>query len=131
MSLLGGSALLPRELLGLPDEPSKVTSDMVRGCEGVSGLAFSEEERALMLSQLGDEAEAFAKARAVTLDNGKKPALATPQRPATDVDLAFATVREQASLLRARKVSSVELTKLYLERLRRFDPTLLCVITLT
>ena len=43
--------------------------------------------------------------------------------------LAFATVRQLADLLRARKVSSVELTKLYLARTRRLDPTLHLLIT--
>ena len=52
-------------------------------------------------------------------------------RPATDDDLAFAPLATLASLLRARKVSSVELTRLYLARLRRFDPLLECVVTLT
>src|SRR5215217_68607 len=39
--------------------------------------------------------------------------------------------REGAALLRSRQVSSTELTRLYLDRLRRFDPMLKCVVTLT
>ena len=50
--------------------------------------------------------------------------------PASDVDLAFLSVLELASLLRQRKVTSRRLTELSLERLKRFDPELLCVITL-
>ena len=49
---------------------------------------------------------------------------------ATEV-LAFATVRELAALIFARRVSSVTLTKMYLARLKRLDPKLHCVITLT
>lgn len=45
--------------------------------------------------------------------------------------IAFATVRELAELLRSRKLSSVDLTKLYLARLRMYDPKLHFVITLT
>jgi Asp-tRNA(Asn)/Glu-tRNA(Gln) amidotransferase A subunit family amidase len=45
--------------------------------------------------------------------------------------LAFATVRELAELVKTRKVSSLELTKMYLARLKRFDPRLHFVITLT
>jgi Asp-tRNA(Asn)/Glu-tRNA(Gln) amidotransferase A subunit family amidase len=45
--------------------------------------------------------------------------------------LAFATVRELAELVRTKKVSSVELTKMYLARLKRYDPKLHFVITLT
>jgi Asp-tRNA(Asn)/Glu-tRNA(Gln) amidotransferase A subunit family amidase len=45
--------------------------------------------------------------------------------------LAFASVRELAELVRTQKVSSVGLTKMYLARLRRYDPKLHFVITLT
>jgi len=51
--------------------------------------------------------------------------------PARLEDLAFATVTELAGLLRARKITSVNLTKMYLARLKRYDPTLHFVITLT
>jgi Asp-tRNA(Asn)/Glu-tRNA(Gln) amidotransferase A subunit family amidase len=46
-------------------------------------------------------------------------------------DLAFATVPQLAELIRTRKVSSVELTKMYLARLKKYGPKLLCVVTLT
>ena len=45
--------------------------------------------------------------------------------------LAFATVRELAELLHTRKLSSVELSKMYLARLRKYDSRLHFVITLT
>ncbi len=45
--------------------------------------------------------------------------------------VAFATVRELGEALRLRKLTSVELTKMYLARLKRYDPTLHFVITLT
>ncbi|HEY2158062.1 MAG TPA: amidase, partial [Isosphaeraceae bacterium] len=50
-------------------------------------------------------------------------------RPDSDEELAFCSIRRLGNLLRSRKVSSVELTKLYLERLRRYDPLLKCVVT--
>lgn len=48
----------------------------------------------------------------------------------TEEDLAFASIAEQASLLAAKKISSRELTELYLGRLKKFDPLLKCVVTL-
>ena len=45
--------------------------------------------------------------------------------------LSFATLRELSELIRTRKVSSVALTKMYLARLRKYDPTLHFVITYT
>ncbi len=45
--------------------------------------------------------------------------------------LAFASVRELAELVKTRKVTSVALTKMYLARLKKYDPRLHFVITLT
>ena len=45
--------------------------------------------------------------------------------------LAFATVRELGELIKTRKVTALELTKMYLARLKKFDPRLHFVITLT
>ncbi len=49
--------------------------------------------------------------------------------PARREDLAFYPVYKLAVLLRTRKVTSVELTQLYLGRIRKFADTLQCVIT--
>ncbi len=46
-------------------------------------------------------------------------------------DLAFATVPQLAEVIRKRKMSATELTKMYLARLKRYGPKLLCVVTLT
>jgi Asp-tRNA(Asn)/Glu-tRNA(Gln) amidotransferase A subunit family amidase len=61
--------------------------------------------------------------------SAKLQAAATPDA-ATEV-LAFATVRELAELVRTKRVTSTTLTKMYLARLKRLDPQLHCVITLT
>lgn len=51
--------------------------------------------------------------------------------PANIEDLAFATIPEMAALLRTRKITSLALTQMYIARLKRYDPVLHCVITLT
>ncbi len=51
--------------------------------------------------------------------------------PARDEDIAFATVTQQSRWIESRKLTSERLTKIYLERLERYDPQLRCVITLT
>jgi Asp-tRNA(Asn)/Glu-tRNA(Gln) amidotransferase A subunit family amidase len=56
---------------------------------------------------------------------------AAPRRPDSSEELAFLPVTALAALVRNRQVSSVELTKLYLERLRKYDPVLRCVVTFT
>lgn len=52
------------------------------------------------------------------------------KRPAKAEDLAFLTLAELSALLRERKVTSLELTEIYLERLKRIGPKLECVVTL-
>lgn len=52
-------------------------------------------------------------------------------RPASPVELAFQPVTVLSELVRTRQVTSMELTELYLERLKRLGPQLECVITLT
>ena len=51
--------------------------------------------------------------------------------PAHLEDVAFATISELAALVRARKITSLALTQMYLARLKRYDPKLHFVITLT
>jgi Asp-tRNA(Asn)/Glu-tRNA(Gln) amidotransferase A subunit family amidase len=50
--------------------------------------------------------------------------------PSRDEDIAFAPVTKLSRWIEARKLTSERLTNIYLERLRRFDPKLRCVITL-
>ncbi|SPE39568.1 Amidase [Candidatus Sulfopaludibacter sp. SbA3] len=53
-----------------------------------------------------------------------------PPLPANDQDLAFAPVAQLSRWIEARKLTSERLTRLYLDRIERFDPKLRCVITL-
>ncbi|RMH75023.1 MAG: amidase, partial [Calditrichaeota bacterium] len=51
--------------------------------------------------------------------------------PQNREDLAFYSVAELAALIKSRKISSLELTRFFLERLKKYGPRLECVITLT
>ena len=51
--------------------------------------------------------------------------------PASDEEIAFATVAELSRWIRIGELSSRRLAEIYLERLRRIGPGLECVITLT
>ena len=152
-----GSAVFSRALAAQAEEAPRVTTEMIRQAEWIAGLEFSEDERSRMLQRLNRETENLAKLRAVPIDNSVPPALTfrpgaakpsvaqaphrrisaarprgaqRPARPRNDEDMAFLPLYELAELVRARQVSSLELTTLYLDRLRRFDPVLRCVITL-
>jgi Asp-tRNA(Asn)/Glu-tRNA(Gln) amidotransferase A subunit family amidase len=50
--------------------------------------------------------------------------------PATEEELAFLPVHRLAALVRDRRVTPVELTDIYLERLHRYDPLLLFSVTI-
>src|SRR5207248_10501002 len=69
-----------------------------------------------------------------TLPNERKPIkrqLLDVTVPASEDDLAFLPVTHLARLIETRQITSTELTKLYLSRLKRYDPKLLCVVNLT
>ncbi len=51
--------------------------------------------------------------------------------PSSDEDIAWAPVTQLSRWIEQRKLTSEQLTSIYLERLRRYDPKLHCVITLT
>ncbi len=51
--------------------------------------------------------------------------------PKRDEDIAFAPVTALSRWIESKALTSERLTRLYLDRLRRFDPQLQCVITLT
>ena len=51
--------------------------------------------------------------------------------PANDEDIAFAPLTKLARWVEKRQLTSTRLTQIYLERIKRFDPKLHCIITLT
>ncbi len=57
--------------------------------------------------------------------------LKAPSKPTSDEDLAFQPLTVLAALIKTRRITSTELTRLYLARLKQYGPRLLCVITLT
>jgi Amidase len=50
--------------------------------------------------------------------------------PSTDEEIAFLPAHRLAAAIHARKLTSVRITKIYLERLKRLNPTLLCAVTI-
>jgi Asp-tRNA(Asn)/Glu-tRNA(Gln) amidotransferase A subunit family amidase len=51
--------------------------------------------------------------------------------PAKDEDIAFATVTQLSRWIEHKQITSERLTRIYLDRLERFNPTLRCAITIT
>ena len=134
-------------------EPA-IKKENIEAAEKVIGLEFSDAERDSMLDDLNDNLESYQKLRELDIKNSVPPVLlfnpvpvgmkfekgesqlklSPPENkaiPQNFEELAFYSVRDLAELIRARKVTSTQLTKMYLERLKRYDPQLHCVITLT
>jgi Asp-tRNA(Asn)/Glu-tRNA(Gln) amidotransferase A subunit family amidase len=150
-----GSAVFQRALAAQVDKAQTVTPDMIKEAAWIAGLDLSEADRKTTAEAVQQTLREFEALRKVKLDNSIPPALGfipapwqtpgeelprgtvsltepdAPARPADDETLAFLPVRKLAPLLRSRQLSSVELTKLYLQRLHRYDPVLHCVVTFT
>ena len=50
--------------------------------------------------------------------------------PTSDEEIAFLPAHRLSAMIKARKITSVRLTTIYLERLKRLNPTLLCAVTI-
>lgn len=145
-------------LLGwmIPDDPElpPITGAMVEQATRLIGLSFDEAEKDSMLEGLTELRDHYQKVRGISLDNGVPPALLFNPIPVgaefdltrkplksgpVDLlevpenldDLAFASVGQLAALIKARRITSEQLTRMYLERLKKYSPKLECVITLT
>ena len=135
-------------------DKNPITREMVAAAERMIGLNFTEAKRDSMLGDLKENLDNFQKLRTIALDNSVPPALVfnpipagkkfDPKRlplvwsklakfsvPANLEALAYASVSELAELIRTRKITSTQLTKMYLERLKKYGPKLECVVTLT
>ena len=146
------TAALAVQCTGVDD--SAIERDEARSAAGLIDLHFTEAEIDSMLPDLQDQFESYQAMRETGIENAVRPALVfdpvprgregldgkdllrvspTIRRELPDnmEDLAFWSVRDLAELIRTRQVTSTELTRMYLERLKRHGPTLECVITLT
>lgn len=150
------STLLPGVLWALADEKKKVTREMIDNAATIADVHISDEYKEMMLESLNGYSEAFDAIYALHIKNEVAPAVlfdpvlpgmkfeterrpmkisAAPKvavgAPKNIEDVAFHSVRQLAELVRTKKVSSVALTEMYIARLKRYDPTLKFVITLT
>ncbi len=139
-------------------KPNKITPEIIAEAAQTIGIRFTDDEMEMMTNGMGVNLESYEEIRAVPLANDIPPALffhpemglpaknetgsnpnniphIPPDEPLsrpTDLnELAFASLPQLAELLRRQEVQAIELTQLFLDRLRRLDPTLQCVITLT
>jgi Asp-tRNA(Asn)/Glu-tRNA(Gln) amidotransferase A subunit family amidase len=135
--------------------PGRITKDMMHNAEKVIGIELTDKQEDMALPGVNRSLDSYEVVRKMDVPLDTEPAIVFhPALPGFHVkragaktkfkfgknepaqfksvdDLAFATVPQLAELIRTKKVSSVELTKMYLGRLKRYGPKLLCIVTLT
>src|SRR5215470_1216718 len=151
----GGLGLMPGALMAVAQDAVQITLEMLEAAQRIAGLSFARDQQEKILARLNGKDGALAGfdvLRAADLGStqpafvfnpvlpGKTlPTERRPQRrkppevsmPATEQELAFLPVTHLARLIETRQITPTELTKLYLSRLKRYDPRLLCVVSLT
>lgn len=151
------TTLLPGVLWGLADEKKKITREMIDQAAAIADVAIPDDYKDMMLESLNSLPQSFNAiydlhiknqvAPAIIFDPvvhgmkleserhrliiSKAPAGHDSAVPKNLEDVAFYSVRQLAELVRTRKVSSTSLTEMYIARLKRYDPSLKFVITLT
>jgi Asp-tRNA(Asn)/Glu-tRNA(Gln) amidotransferase A subunit family amidase len=152
--LVALTVLLMTDLFSQEKRQNPITVENVVSAEKIFGLEFTQAKHDSMLDDLFDQLKNYENLRKVSLPNSippailfnpipagfqfekaKKPFKMSPPgkvvMPKNLEDLVFYSVRQLAQLIRTRKVTSEQLTRMYLERLKRYGPKLECVITLT
>ncbi len=132
----------------------ELTIEDIRGATKAIGLEMTDNEMEGVRSGVERNLEIFKTFRTKSLPNRVVPALVfnplppgfklnqeqekirfsklkNVQIPKNKEELAFYTVRELAELIRTKKISSLELTQFFLDRLKKYDQKLECVVTLT
>ncbi len=144
-----------RHLANEPAE-SRIEAEAIAGALTLAGLRFTDDEIELMLPGVNVSLENYELARTVSIANSvppawhfdprppaAAPAATRPPRPLQTLpaplpplpddleEIAFWPVSLLSSLIHSRQITSVVLTDIYLDRLKRIGPELECVVTLT
>ena len=136
-----------------PDKQPAITDTMIDDAAALAGITVTPEQKKMMRESLTHQPESYEAIRKLHLPNSVAPAfvfdplppgakVSTEKQepvysktvatmPANLEDLAFATIPELADLVRRKKVSSLDLTQMYIARLRKYDPLLHFAITIT
>ena len=131
-----------------------IEKENISNAEKILGLGFTDAERDSMIGFLDEQLGNYQKIREITLNNNVPPAILfnpipvgynfpkerRPLRfsdysyviiPKDRNELAFFSIGELAELIRTKQITSVELTEFFIQRLKKYDPILHCVITPT
>ena len=153
------ASILTAQQTQQPQTTPRVTKEILHAAEQLIGIELTDAQESMALQSVNGNLSAYETLRKIEIPLDTEPAIAfhpappakgyeaairkPPAKPTKRAnrsnaveyksveDLAFHTAVELGELIRTGKVSSLELTKMYLGRLKRFGPKLLCVVTLT
>ena len=154
---VAGSFAAPALARQQAQTPSRIDPSTLDCAEKIFGVDFTEAEEQAAAAGVGRNLTSFEQLRQVNIPLDTEPAITfhpylpgkKPHGPATPGakikvtltppaarsssidDLAFLPITSLAPLLQRRDVSSTELTKMFLDRLKKYGPKLNCVVTLT
>ena len=151
-----GGTVLPGVLLTLAQNQPRITKDMIDAAAKIADVTIADEYKDAMLQGLNGAEQGYEAVYNLHMANGVQPAIlfdplpmgakvstaktemvisAAPavatKAPKNIEDCAFMTVRQLAALVKSKQVSSMALTEMYLERLKRYNPKLLFYVNLT
>ena len=130
-------------------EKKSVTVKNIISALKISGVVFPKKEIETMLSYVERNLGSYEEMRSYTLENNVSPALKffvesdknnntiyyfdpiQTALPENKEEIAFMTIGELSYLIKNKKITSVELTNIYLERIKKYDDALSAVVTLT
>jgi Asp-tRNA(Asn)/Glu-tRNA(Gln) amidotransferase A subunit family amidase len=149
-----GATLAPGIIWGKMQEQGtdRITLEMVTGALKLAGIESTEAERQAMVNGANTSLARYEAIREIDIPNDVSPpfhfsalvpgievnkttrpfrlsSAPTLRRPANLEDVAFWPVRHLAELIRTKRVTSIELTEMYLARLHRYNDTLNNVVT--
>jgi len=156
-SILAGlaTAALPASALAQAAPPSKpaITLDDLKAAEKIAGFTLTDDERKEILQSVASLPAGYESLRAMPIRETSgvplayvpfhvgtdAPGVATAKasevkglrRPKLDEEVAFLTIRELGYLIRSKQITSLQLTRIYLDRLKTYGDKLLCLVTLT
>ena len=145
MLVCSGISSFAQDTLTIKDLPA---------AERLIGLQLKQPERDSLFDAVKDNLKEYNRMRQYKLDNSvplstwQTPMLpgmkfnrkqnqvnwkipSNVSMPSNKNELAFYSITQLASLIKNKKISSVELTKFFIERLKKFGDTLQCVISIT
>jgi len=151
---VGGLSFVLGSFITAKLQTAPVTADIVKQSEKIIGMDFSDAQADSMVSNLNQFNESYVNLRKLNMPNSVVPALnfnpipvgftypdeksgfklakiSKVTMPANRDDLAFYTIRQLAELIRTKQISCVELTRFFIERLKKYNGKLLNVITFT